>query len=107
MAVNKILKENNFEKGKLKKMKKNYKKPLILFESMSLKATIAACSFEVIEGEGVVISDDLGYLFFENTVCERYEEGFVIEDGFCYHVAASPEQVYEEILTSGNEFYAS
>ena len=105
MAVNKILKENNFEKGKLKKMKKNYKKPLILFESMSLKATIAACSFESIEGERVVISGDLGYLFFEDTVCE--ENGFVIGDGFCYHVAATPEQTYEEMLTFGSEFCAS
>ena len=80
---------------------------MILFENMSLKATIAACSFEVIEGEHVVISDDLGYLFFENTVCERHEDGFVIGDGFCYHASVDPKQEYDEIIALGSEFYAS
>lgn len=105
MAVNKILKENNFEKGKLKKMKKNYKKPLILFENMSLKATIAACSLEVIEGVHVVKTEDWGYLFFENTVCERYGVG--IGDDFCYHASVDPKQEYDEIIALGSEFYAS
>lgn len=76
-------------------MKRSYKKPVILFENMSLKAIIAACDYQLVDignGNSGIFVEGMGVLFFEKTNCDT---GIV--EGSCYHPPEVPEEWYESI----------
>ncbi len=80
-------------------MKKSYKKPVILFENMSLKAIIAACDYQLVDiGDGIngIFVEGMGVLFFTMTACET-----AIEEGTCYHPPEQPEEWYDSIIGGG------
>lgn len=80
-------------------MKRSYKKPVILFENMSLKAIIAACDYQLVNignGNSGIFVEGTGVLFFTMSACE-----ITIEDGTCYHPPEQPEEWYDRITGGG------
>lgn len=80
-------------------MKRSYKKPVILFENMSLKAIIAACDYQLVDignGNSGIFVEGTGVLFFEETNCDAE-----IGEGSCYHPPVQLEEWYESIIGGG------
>ncbi len=81
-------------------MKRSYKKPVILFENMSLKAIIAACDYQLVDignGNSGIFVEGTGVLFFEETNCDTE----IIGEGSCYHPPVQLEEWYESIIGGG------